>query len=107
MVFNDGFAIWSYLLDGDIVCLGLTSFNITTHANDELVQQTLENYYALINETENLKRNNHRHPQQHGGATNDLFLILRPLLSDPIHFGYTRSKMVLDDWITPLVSVDP
>ena len=55
MVFNDGFAIWSYLLDGDIVCLGLTSFNITTHANDELVQQTLENYYALINETENLK----------------------------------------------------
>ena len=92
VVFNDGFAIWSYLLDGDIVCLGLTSFNITTHANDELVQQTLENYYALINETENLKgiiidtRNNT------GGATNDLFLILRPLLSDPIHFGYTRSK---------------
>lgn len=90
--FNGGFAIWSYLLDGDIACLGLNSFEITENINEEALQETLENFYYLINETENLKgiiidtRNNT------GGSTNDIFIILRPLLSEPIDFGYTRSK---------------
>ena len=92
VMLNSGFAIWSYLLDGDIVCLGLNSFAISENMNEELVRETMENYYSLINETENLKgiiidtRNNT------GGSTDDLFLILSPLLSDQIHFGYTRSK---------------
>lgn len=92
VTFKEGFAIWSYLLDGDIVCLGLNSFGISAHLNDESVVETMENFYSLINETENLKgiiidtRNNT------GGSTNDLFFILRPLLSEPVHFGYTRSK---------------
>lgn len=92
VLMKDGFSVWSYLLDGDIVVLGLSSFKITTHKEEEDVQEVLENYYSLINETENLKgiiidtRNNT------GGSTNDLFIILRPLLSEPIHFGYTRSK---------------
>ncbi len=92
VVFNDGFAIWSYLLDGDIVCLGFTSFKITQNFNEELLQETMENYYALINETENLKgiiidtRNNT------GGALNDMYLIVNPLLSEPVLFGYTRTK---------------
>lgn len=91
-MYNNGFAIWSYLLDGDIVCLGLTSFKITPNFNDELVKETLENYYTLINETENLKgiiidtRNNT------GGALNDIYTIVNHLLSEPVLFGYTRSK---------------
>ncbi len=90
--FESGFAIWSYLLDGDIVCLGLNSFQITENINEELVQETMENFYALINETENLKgiiidtRNNT------GGALNDMYLIVSPLLSEPVLFGYTRTK---------------
>lgn len=89
---DGGFAIWSYLLDGDIACLGLNSFQITGNMNVELVEETMENFYSLINETENLKgiiidsRNNT------GGNTDDLFLILRPLISEPTLFGYTRSK---------------
>lgn len=92
VVFENGFAAWSYLLDGDIACLGLNIFYITENANDELVAETMENFHSLINETENLKgiiidtRNNP------GGNTYDLFLILRPLLSESIHFGYTRTK---------------
>lgn len=92
VVFENGFAAWSYLLDGDIACLGLSIFFITENAKDELVAETMENFHRLINETENLKgiiidtRNNP------GGNTNDLFLILRPLLSESIHFGYTRTK---------------
>lgn len=90
--FADDFAIWSYLLDGDIVCLGLTGFNITGHIDEESVQETMENYYALINETENLKgiiidsRNNS------GGALFDMYRIVNPLLSEPVLFGYTRTK---------------
>lgn len=90
--FDDGFAIWSYLLDGDIVCLGLTSFDITLNMGEELVQETMENYYALINETENLKgiiidtRNNG------GGALADIYTIVSPLLSEPVLFGYSRTK---------------
>ena len=92
VVFENGFAAWSYLLDGDIACLGLNIFYITENANDELVAETMENFHSLINETENLKgiiidtRNNP------GGDSYDLFLILRPLLSESIHFGYTRTK---------------
>lgn len=90
--FEDGFAIWSYLLDGDIVCLGLTSFHIYSHIEHELVQEVMDNYYALINETENLKgiiidsRNNT------GGLLNDMFAIVSPLLSEPVLFGYSRTK---------------
>lgn len=90
--FNGGFAIWSYLLDGDIACLGLNSFEITENINQELVQTTLANFYSLINETENLKgiiidtRNNT------GGNLDDIYNIVTPLLSEPVHFGYTRSK---------------
>ena len=90
--FESGFAIWSYLLDGDIVCLGLNSFDITGNMNEELVEETMENYYALINETENLKgiiidtRNNG------GGMLNDMYLIVNPLLSEPVLFGYSRTK---------------
>ncbi len=92
VMMNDGFSVWSYLLDKDIVVLGLSSFKIDLHKEVEDVQDVLENYYSLINESENLKgiiidtRNNT------GGSTDDLFIILRPLLSEPIHFGYTRSK---------------
>ncbi|PWL58415.1 MAG: hypothetical protein DBY35_12875 [Bacteroidales bacterium] len=92
VVFENDFAVWSYLLDGDIACLGLNIFSISENANDEVVEEVMENFYSLINETENLKgiiidtRNNP------GGRTDDLFLILRPLLSEPIHFGYTRTK---------------
>lgn len=92
VVFENGFAAWSYLLDGDIACLGLNIFSISENAKDELVAETMENFHRLINETENLKgiiidtRNNP------GGNTKDLFLILRPLLSESIHFGYTRTK---------------
>lgn len=92
VMMNDGFSVWSYLLDRDIVVLGLSSFKIDPHKEVEDVQDVLENYYSLINESENLKgiiidtRNNT------GGSTDDLFFILRPLLSEPIHFGYTRSK---------------
>ena len=92
VVFENDFAIWSYLLDGDIACLGLNIFSISENANDEALEEVKENFYSLINETENLKgiiidtRNNP------GGRTDDLFLILRPLLSEPIHFGYTRTK---------------
>lgn len=92
IMLNNGFAVWSYLLDGDIAVLGLSSFKIFQNKEVEDVQEVLENYYSLINETENLKgiiidtRNNT------GGSTDDLFFILRPLLSEPIHFGYTRSK---------------
>lgn len=90
--FEDGFAIWSYLLDGDIVCLGLTSFDISSHIENELVGEVMDNYYALINETENLKgiiidsRNNT------GGLLNDMFAIVSPLLSEPVLFGYSRTK---------------
>lgn len=90
--FNGGFAIWSYLLDGDIACLGLNSFGITENFNEELVQATLANFYSLINETENLEgiiidmRNNT------GGNLDDIYMIVSPLLSEPVHFGYTRSK---------------
>lgn len=92
VVFENDFAVWSYLLDGDIACLGLNIFSISENANDKVVEKVMENFYSLINETENLKgiiidtRNNP------GGNTDDLFLILRPLLSESIHFGYTRTK---------------
>lgn len=92
VMLNNGFAVWSYLLDGDIAVLGLSSFKISQNKEVEDVQEVLENYYSLINETENLKgiiidtRNNT------GGSTDDMFIILRPLLSEPINFGYTRSK---------------
>lgn len=92
IMLKNGFAVWSYLLDGDIAVLGLFSFKISQNYEVEDVEEVLENYYSLINETENLKgiiidtRNNT------GGSTDDLFFILRPLLSEPIHFGYTQSK---------------
>ena len=92
VAFNDGFAVWSYLLDGDIVYLGLTSFKITPNVNEQLVQETMENFYDLINETKNLKgiiidsRNNT------GGALADMYLIVSPLISEPVLFGYTRTK---------------
>lgn len=89
---EDGFAIWSYLLDGDIVCLGLSQFGIAEHFASEGVQETIRNYYGLINETENLKgiiidsRNNS------GGALVDMYRIVSPLLSESVLFGYTRTK---------------
>lgn len=92
----DDFAVWSYLLDGDIAYLGFNAFSITANFDDPDVAATMNNFYSIINDTPNLRgiiidtRNNG------GGSTRgDMFRVVSPLLSPrsrPVLFGYTRTK---------------
>ncbi len=89
---QDNFFIWSYLLDGDIVCLGFSEFAINAHLSDENVMESLDNYYTLINETANLKGIIIDTRGNSGGDLGDIKIVLSPLLSSSVILGYTRSK---------------
>ncbi len=92
LALDDGFAIWSYLLDGDIVCIGFSSFDIYNHLSNEDVEKVLANFYTLVNETASLKGIIIDTRGNGGGALVDINYVLAPLLSEPVLFAYSRAK---------------
>lgn len=89
----ENLTVFSYLLDGNIAYLYISAFKMDNHINDTVLQETLNNFYDIINSTDDLKgiiidiRNNS------GGYLNDIYLVVAPLTKEDMTFGYTRSKI--------------
>lgn len=89
---SDSLLVCSCCIDNSIAYLRLSSFSLIEHLGEKELQETMENYYDLINNLEGLKGIIIDTRCNGGGYLNDLYYILNPLIKEKFTFGYSRSK---------------
>ncbi len=90
--YSEDMTIYSYSIDNNIVYLGLSAFRILSNLDNPDVSETLLNFYNLIETVSDLKGIVIDTRANGGGYLADIYYILSPLVSQPITFGYTRTK---------------
>ena len=90
---KDSMEVYSYCIDNQIAYLRISDFDISSYIQDEKMLQTLQNYFDMINDLENLRgiiidtRNNK------GGRMSDMNYVFRPFLEEELSVYYTRAKI--------------
>lgn len=89
---NGQLYVYSYCIDNSIAYFRLNAFSISQNLDNAAIKETIDNFYSIINDIENLKGIIIDTRGNGGGALADMYFVLCPLITEELTFGYTRSK---------------